>query len=111
MGHYQGRVTEIRFDARWHMEAFISAPAITTPQAGQYLLACDPDDPSAVLGAPVFAIEQVKQGFWVAPPIPSAWKPGTNLDLVGPLGHGFDLRRSAPGVGGTGETAGRLRPD
>ena len=45
-------------------------------------------------------------------PIPLAWKPGTSLDLVGPLGHGFDLPREVQRLGliALGDTISRLMP-
>lgn len=112
MGHHVGRVTEIRFDASWQMEAFVQAPGLATPQAGQYLLAHAPDDRSEVLGTPIFATERGKGGFWVAPPISPAWIPGTSLDLVGPIGHGFSLPGGIQrlGLAAMGNTAARLKP-
>jgi dihydroorotate dehydrogenase electron transfer subunit len=94
------------------MEACISYPAEAIPSAGQYLLASDLDDPGAVLGNPIFVIEKTRHGFWAAPLFPAAWGPGTNLDLVGPLGHGFDLPRNILrlGVVVLGETVARLMP-
>lgn len=94
------------------MEAFIACPAGSVPHAGQYQLASDQDDPEAALGVPLFVAEKSMKGFWAAPPIPIAWRPGTNLDLVGPLGHGFDLPREVHRLGlvALGETVSRLIP-
>jgi len=112
VGKYQGRVTEIRFDAGRQMEAFINAPAAAAPHAGEYLLASTPDDPSVVLGTPIFTTEQRNEGFWAAPPIPPLWKPGTRLRLAGPLGQGFSLPGGIQrlGLAALGETTARLRP-
>lgn len=94
------------------MEACIVCPASAIPFAGQYLLASDLDDPDVVLGTPIFAVEKSQPGFWAAPLYPAAWEPGTNLDLVGPLGHGFDLPRNIQRLGlvTLGETVSRLMP-
>jgi len=76
------------------------------------MLASDLDNPEAVLGIPLFKAENAMQGFWAAPPIPVSWRPGMNLDLVGPLGHGFDLPREVRRLGlvALGETVSRLMP-
>jgi hypothetical protein len=111
MGHTRGRVTEIRMQAGGQMDAFIACPAVAVPMAGQYLLASNMQEPAAVLATPLFlaqksvlaqehtlAQEHVLAqehtlGFWAAPPLPVSWRPGIELDLVGPFGHGFDLPR------------------
>ncbi len=94
------------------MEACISCPFGAIPSAGQYLLAFDPSDPNAILGTPIFLVEISEQGFWVAPLFPTSWGPGANLDLAGPLGHGFDLPRNIQrlGMAVLGETVSRLMP-
>ena len=50
--------------------------------------------------------------FWAVPLSPTTWGPGTNLDLVGPLGHGFSLPRNILrlGLAALGETVSRLMP-
>ena len=94
------------------MEACISCPSVAVPSAGQYLLAIDPSEPNAILGTPIFLTEKSKPGFWVAPLFPTPWGPGTKLDLVGPLGHGFDLPRNIQRLGLVvlGDTLSRLLP-
>jgi NAD(P)H-flavin reductase len=112
MGHAIGRVSEIRFGSGRHMEACITCPDSAVPSAGQYLLAFVQDDASVVLGTPLFTAEKSKQGFWAVPLFPSDWEPGTKLNLVGPLGHGFDLPRHIQRLGmvALGETVSRLLP-
>ncbi len=112
MGHTRGRVNEIRLETGRQLELRITCPAGAIPSAGQYLLASDLDDPNAVLGTPLFIIEKSLQGFWAAPLQPAAWGPGTNLDLVGPLGHGFELPHNLQRLGliALGETVSRLMP-
>ncbi len=112
MGHYRGRVSEVRLEVGRHMEALITCPVGAIPRAGQYLLASSLDDPLEVLAVPLFIAGNSEGGFWAAPPFPPAWGPGTNLDLVGPLGHGFDLPRQVQRLGlvALGETVSRLMP-
>jgi hypothetical protein len=94
------------------MEACISCPVGTVPSTGQYVLASDPSDPNAILGTPIFLAENTEYGFWAAPLFRVSWGPGTNLDLVGPLGHGFNLPRNILrlGLAALGETVSRLLP-
>jgi Iron-sulfur cluster binding domain of dihydroorotate dehydrogenase B len=112
MGHYSGRVTEIRLEAGKNTEAWITCPAEAIPSAGQYMLVYAPADSDAALGTPVFAGESSGQGFWAAQPFPAAWGPGTSLHLHGPLGHGFDLPKNLQRLGlvALGETVSRLMP-
>src|SRR4030042_7091156 len=112
MGHYNGRVTEIRLEAGGQMEAAVACPIEAIPHAGQYLLASDLNNPEEVLGTTLFLAEQSMHGFWAAPPIPNSWRPGKNLDLVGPLGHGFELPRQIQPLGlvALGYTVSRLMP-
>ena len=80
------------------------------PEPGQYLLAHDGSD--SPLPAPVFNAGSAPGGFWIAPPIPQTWQPGTTLLLRGPLGCGFALPSSARRVAlvPLGETSARLKP-
>jgi NAD(P)H-flavin reductase len=112
MGHFTGRVNEIRLEAGGNREALIACPLEAIPQAGQYLHASNLDDPEEVLGIPLFLAEKPEHGFWAAPSIPNLWRPGMNLDLVGPLGHGFELPREVHRLGlvALGETVSRLMP-
>ena len=105
-------MVEIRLEAGRHMEAFIACPAAMIPPAGKYLLASDPEDTEEALGTAVFNAETAAHGFWAAAPIPAVWRPGTTLDLIGPLGHGFDLPREVQrlGLAALGESMGRLMP-
>jgi dihydroorotate dehydrogenase electron transfer subunit len=107
-----GRVSEIRLGSGRNVETCIVCPESVIPAAGQYLLAFDQDDPDVVLSTPLFAIEKSNQGFWAAPQFPINWPPGTILNLIGPLGHGFDLPRNIQRLGlvALGETVSRLIP-
>jgi len=112
MGQNRGRVREIRLGASGQVEVSIFCPAAAIPAPGQYLLATDPADLAAVIGTPLFAVETTNQGFWSAPLHPVSWGPGTDLELVGPLGHGFSLPGNLQRLGlvALGDTASRLLP-
>jgi hypothetical protein len=112
MGYHHSRVVEIRLEAGGQWEALIACPVKAIPQAGQYLLASSRDDPDEALGVPLFLSEKSTHGFWSAPPIPAAWRPGMKLDLLGPLGHGFVLPREVQRLGlvALGESISRLMP-
>jgi NAD(P)H-flavin reductase len=112
MGLNKGRVREIRLGASGLVEVSIVCPAAMVPGAGQYLMAIEPDDEQALLATPLFAIETVNQGFWAAPLHHVRWSPGANLELIGPLGHGFDLPGDVQRLGlvAMGETVSRLLP-
>ncbi len=62
------------------------------PAPGQYLLAhaFSSDDP---LAAPVFFSDSAPNGFVAA--LGLSWLPGTQLNLRGPLGHGFTIPAAA----------------
>jgi NAD(P)H-flavin reductase len=112
MGHINGRITEIRIEAGGQMEAFIACPEDAIPNAGQYLLASDMNEPQEVIGISLFLAEKSMHGFWAASSVPDSWRPGTYLDLVGPFGHGFELPRVVQRLGlvALGDTVSRLMP-
>jgi len=82
----QGQVSEIYLDSR----ATILCSPDLIPAPGQYILAHarGSDSPLAV---PVFFSDSAPNGFRSAPYLPLAWRPGTLLNLRGPLGHGFSI--------------------
>jgi len=86
MKNGQGQLSEIYLDSR----AQILCPPDLIPAPGQYVLAHarGSDDPLAV---PVFFSDSAPDGFRAAPFLPLAWRPGTQLNLRGPLGHGFSV--------------------
>jgi NAD(P)H-flavin reductase len=77
--------------------ARVSCPSNLIPSSGQYLLAGDGSD--APLPVPLFHTDSAPQGFVAAAPIPDSWRPGMELSLRGPLGHGFSVPLSARKVG------------
>lgn len=86
MKNGEGQLTEIYLDSR----AQILCPPELIPAPGQYILAhaSISDDPLAV---PIFFSDSAPNGFRAAPYLPLAWRPGTQLNLRGPLGHGFSI--------------------
>lgn len=112
MGHTTARVSEIRIGSGRNPEIMVVCPESVVPDAGQYLLAYDRDDPQAVLSIPLFMTEKTGQGFWAASQSPINWPPGTKLNLIGPLGHGFELPHNLHRLGlvALGETVARLMP-
>lgn len=112
MGFVKGRVREVRLGSGGLVEVAIICPASIIPPFGQYLAGSDLGDEQASLATPLFAVQTIPHGFWAAPLHPVSWNPGTNLDLVGPLGHGFTLPTNLLrlGVVALGETVSRLLP-
>ncbi len=90
MRNSQGQLLEIYLDSR----AQILCPPQLIPAPGQYILAHAPSsgDPLAV---PVFFSDSAPNGFRAAPYLPLSWTPGTQLNLRGPLGHGFTVPAAA----------------
>jgi hypothetical protein len=86
MKNGQGQLVEIYLDSR----ARIICPPDLIPAPGQYILAhaSASADPLAV---PVFFSDSAPNGFRTAPFLPLTWTPGTQLNLRGPLGHGFSV--------------------
>lgn len=70
--------------------ARITCPAELVPSPGQYLLAgiASSSDP---LPASLFSTESAPGSFISSTPIPETWTPGTEINLRGPLGYGFNL--------------------
>lgn len=85
----KGQALEIYLDGSAH----IHCPSDLIPAPGQYLLASAASD--SPLAVPIFLSESTPDGFRAAPPLPSAWTPGTRLQFRGPFGHGFALPTSA----------------
>jgi hypothetical protein len=81
-----GQLAEIYLDSC----ARIICPPELIPSPGQYLLA-HAHGSDAPLAIPVFFSDSAPNGFRSAPYLPLSWTPGTQLDLRGPLGHGFSV--------------------
>ncbi len=88
MKNGKGQVAEIYLDSR----ARIACSPELIPAPGQYILAhaSGTDDP---LADSVFFSDSAPDGFVAAPHLP--WMPGTQLNLRGPLGHGFTVPAAA----------------
>ena len=92
----KGQVLELILeDGSRHVR--VSCPSNLIPAPGQYLLAGDSS--AAPLPVPLFHTDSAPQGFIAAAPIPNSWNPGMELQLRGPLGHGFNLPLSAHKIG------------
>ena len=81
-----GQLAVIYLDSR----AQILCPPQLIPAPGQYLLAHAPASVSP-LAVSVFFSNSAVNGFIAAPYLPLSWTPGTQLNLRGPLGHGFSI--------------------
>lgn len=92
-----GNLSEILLDSG-QIAGRIVCPPCLIPAPGQYLLAHDINDANVPLPVPVYLASPHPDGFTTAAPIPSAWTPGTQLHLRGPLGKGFTLPKSAQQV-------------
>ena len=79
----------------WHPDGYAVRvgfdPGISM-QPGQYLLAATVSD---VLATPLFLQERWEGSLLTAPPVPEHWRPGTELQVTGPLGKGFLLPAAA----------------
>jgi hypothetical protein len=74
--------------------ARIACEAALVPAPGRYVLAHEPAS-GALLASALFLCGSTSGGFIAAPPIPSTWRPGSELNLRGPLGRGFVLPAGA----------------
>ncbi len=74
--------------------ARIACPPGLVPLPGQYVLAYEPGSMSP-LSSVLFRSATIAGGFVTASPLPSTWRPGSQLHMRGPLGHGFNLPASA----------------
>lgn len=112
MHRFTARITALRLGSNGTPEARLDCPPGAAPAAGQYILSYAPDEPEAPLAEPLFLAEAAAGGFWASSPIPSSWRPGLELALRGPLGHGFCLPENARRVAlaALGETFSRLLP-
>lgn len=89
----KGQVVEWVLDNGFR-QARIACPAELVPSPGQYLLGgtVSSSDP---LPVSLFSTDSSPGGFITTAPVPESWTPGTELNLRGPLGHGFLLHPSA----------------
>ena len=92
----KGQVFELILEDGFR-HARVSCPSNLIPSPGQYLLAGD--GANSPLPVPLFHTDSAPQGFIAAAPIPDSWNPGTELQLRGPLGHGFGLPLTVRKVG------------
>ena len=102
MRTYTARIREIRLEAQGQV-AWIDCPAAAVPAPGQYLLANNTAEADAPLATMLFPTAYDNAGFLAVPLLPNAnnltacstaWMPGADLKLRGPLGQGFALPHS-----------------
>ena len=86
MKNGEGQLVEIYLDSR----SRITCLPDLIPAPGQYILA-HANGSDSPLAVPVFFSDSAPNGFRSAPFVPLAWRPGTQLNLRGPLGHGFSV--------------------
>jgi hypothetical protein len=91
MGRAKGYVAGLQL-VSGEEHALIACPAELIPDTGQYLMAAEK---GAVQATPLFLASYQDKGFLTPKPYPPIWKPGTDLTLFGPLGHGFRLPADA----------------
>jgi len=111
-----GIIKVIQIDGDGHRAAQIECSKSIIPSPGKYLQAHNPDEPDEVLGVCIFPVgvpgalddlNTLNLG-----PIPLSWHPGTQLNLRGPIGHGFNIPVEVPrlALAAFGDTAARLLP-
>ena len=91
----EGRITEILSGINKKISIRIDCPIEMIPAPGEYLLAYEPGDSDAVLPVPLFQVwDSSSASIAALQPsytIPPSWKPGSTLNLRGPLGKGFNI--------------------
>jgi hypothetical protein len=104
----KGQILELLLEDGYRY-ARVACPPNMVPAPGQYLLAGDGSD--SPLPVPLFYTDSALGGFVAAAPIQHTWNPGLELNLRGPLGHGYTLPVSARKVGlvAFDDTPGRMK--
>jgi hypothetical protein len=98
MQQVKGELVEIWFESGGTAGRIAFKEALDL-RAGQYLAARCLEDGQPALAHALFMAGAAPGGMLAAPPLPSTWQPGCELELRGPLGHGFNLPVSARHVG------------
>jgi hypothetical protein len=111
-----GIIKVIEIDSDGNRAAQIECSKSILPSPGKYFQAYNPDEPDDVLGVAIFpvgvpgSLDDSKTPS--LGPIPPGWRPGTRLNLCGPLGKGFSIPEgvSRLALAAFGDTAARLLP-
>jgi len=85
------RIHESILDSSGSTSVSIKCPKAVIPAPGQYLHAWSIDEPLTSESTILFASQIYEDGFKTDAPVPISWGPGTNLELIGPLGNGFKI--------------------
>lgn len=118
MGHYKGDLLEILLETYQNATARLYCPLEALPKPGQYLHAYAPADELQAVPLSFFPAgraEPAEKGHVTLPiwaQLPEDWQPGTQLELRGPLGRGFDLpaRSHRVALAALGGSVGPLLP-
>jgi len=118
VAYYKGRLSELLLEPYQNATARLACPPAAAPKPGEYLQAFDPSNALEAVATSVFAagpVERTEDGeasLLILAVLPEGWQPGTQLELRGPLGQGFELPRRAQRVAlaALGAGPGRLLP-
>ncbi len=89
----KGLVNEIQLQEE--RAVHISCSPALIPAPGQYLLAQAESETDSPLPLSIFASGTTPKGFFVAAPTPAHWALGSQINLRGPLGRGFQIPNTA----------------
>ena len=117
VAYYKGRLSELLLEPYQNATARLVCAPEAAPKPGQYLQAFDPQDEEQAVATSLFAAGAIDKldgeaSLPILAPLPESWQPGTQLQLRGPLGRGFELPRRAQRVAlsALGGSPGRLLP-
>jgi len=85
------RIHESILDVSGSTSVRIKCPKALIPAPGQYLHAWSIENPYASESTIIFPSQIYNDGFKTDTPVPGSWSPGTNLELIGPFGNGFNI--------------------
>ena len=88
---YQDTAQLTEIDSNGKITGRIRCAPQLIPGPGQYLLAHADQDGNNPLATPLFRAGLCPGGFTLANRLPANWQPGTQLNVRGPLGKGFQL--------------------
>lgn len=119
VSHYKARLSQVLLEQYQNAAGRLRSRAAAMPKPGQYVHVYDPSDELDAVGHTFFvsglAESQASSDeieFSIDGPLPAEWQPGTELNIRGPLGRGFNLPRSVRklALASIGSGPGRLLP-